>query len=327
MKHHHFTQTLTNTEVVMKQLKRFSRTIFILLFSLAFSLMFFSCENSDPMSANIAASGPAAGQKTINFLKMQSTPNALNKLKTTRKSITRANGGTLELTHGSTNNYLFGTRAYSTTIYKIDMDNASQPVVAGELAFRAEAVATHPNSGKIYYLGRLGDAVNGLYLHRIGVWDPETGENKELPVQTYLGQGVKLTFAPDGTLYGAHHNNSSRLFTIDTVSGAWTELLTLDVNLSGSGDLAFAPDGTLYNLDGIGQRLQIVDLNTGNVNTVATVNIGSLTGLGFAQNGRAYVSRVYGRIYELDLNNGALTYKGHSQLSYLANLSTLTGRN
>lgn len=304
-----------------------NRKLYALIVALIVSLLFFSCENSDPISANIAGAENNAPKKQINFLKMQSGANALNKLKRTRKAITRANGGKLELTHGSTRNYLYGTRAYSRTVYKIDMDNVAHPIVAGELAFRAEAIATHPNSGKIYYLGRLGSPVNGLYLHRIGVWDPETGENTELPVQTFLGQGVKLTFAPDGTLYGAHHNNGSRLFTVDTVSGEWTQFETLNVNLTGSGDLAFAPDGTLYNLDGIHRRLQIVDLNTGNVQTVATVNLGNLTGLGFAQNGRAYVSRVYGRIGELDLNTGALTLKGNTQLTYLANLSTLTGRN
>ncbi len=292
-----------------------------------FTLLFFSCENTDPISANISGAENSLPKKQINFLKMQSGANTLNKLKRIRKAVTRAAGGKLELTHGSTRNYLYGTRAYSRTVYKIDMENVAHPVVAGELAFRAEAIATHPNSGEIYYLGRLGNPVNGLYLHRIGVWDPETGENRELPVRTYLGQGVKLTFAPDGALYGAHHNNSSRLFTIDTVSGEWTQFETLNVNLTGSGDLAFAPDGTLYNLDGMGRRVQIVDLNTGNVRTVATVNVDNLTGLGFAQNGRAYVSRVYGRIGELDLSTGALTLKGNSGLTYLANLSTFTGRN
>jgi len=38
MKQYHFTQTLTNTEVAMKQLKRFFRTVFTLIFS--FSLIF-----------------------------------------------------------------------------------------------------------------------------------------------------------------------------------------------------------------------------------------------------------------------------------------------
>ena len=113
MKHYHFTQPLFNTEVMMKQLKSFSRTIFILLFSLAVSLLFFSCENSNPIfvnnsTADTAENSSQAGQtvdgKTLKFISLGSMEQqGLNKTVAVEKYIVKLKGGNLEMEYESTN--------------------------------------------------------------------------------------------------------------------------------------------------------------------------------------------------------------------------------
>lgn len=301
------------------------RTLICML--LVISMTFFRCEHQGPLSADMSDTETSVQGHQPKFLKLYDAHMTLDKKKKTAELITVLNGGTLELYHGSATNMVYGTRAFAQEIYQIDLNNPGSSTIVGTLDFRAEAIATHPNSGRIYYLGRIGAAVNGLYEHKIGVWDPQDGSNSVLPQTTWIGQGVKMTFDPDGNLYGAHHTSSTELFTIDTSSGSWNLLGNVDIELSGSGDLAFSPDGDLYNLNGHAQKLEIIDLNTLTVQTVATAGNTSLTGMGFAKNGRAFVSKVNGAIYELNLSTGATSYVGTTGLMYLCNLSTLTGRN
>lgn len=97
----------------MKQLNVFSRSIFTLVFSLAFFLMFFSCENSDPMSANnstaeITANASQTGQtvdgKTLNFISLGTMDNqGLNKSVATEKFIVKSKGGSMAMEYQSTN--------------------------------------------------------------------------------------------------------------------------------------------------------------------------------------------------------------------------------
>ncbi len=103
MKHHQFTQTFTNTEVVVKQLKRFSRTVFTLIFSFSLIFALTGCNNEN----DGALSGPNAPEEisskntTRSELNIIRTKNrGLNKFFESSALITVKDGGEITVGNG-----------------------------------------------------------------------------------------------------------------------------------------------------------------------------------------------------------------------------------
>jgi len=307
----------------MKQLKRFSRTVFILLFSLAFSLMFFSCENSDPVSASISNIEKPAAQKQLNFLKLKHTTNTLNKKKRSKKWVTKTQGGNLHLKHGTASgaeaNSMYAVNLSAPyNVYKVDPANPDNPVLVGQLAFSSGAIALHPENGKIYYLG--SELVNGVY--QVGVMDPETNTNAILPGGSSFKPAKKLAFRPDGTLFGVKSYDTNKLYTIDITSGVWTLYTNLTQNLQNSGDMAFSPDGqSLYSVGGQYARLKVTDVASGSVMALGKVGQRYVRGLCFGDDGQLYYGTKNGRIGIVDQSTGVGSIIGSTGLAKINDLA------
>jgi len=175
------------------------------------------------------------------------------------------------------------------------------------------------DGGLIYYVAK--DKVNDIY--RVAYWDPATNNNTILPMGSTIQPAEKLTFGPDGKLYAGSRDNKDEIYTINTTTGEWTLLTTLNQDLSEKGDLAFGPDGTLYNVDD--KKLYRVDLSAGTVVYIAQLPTDKITGIGFVRNGLCYISKENGDLYTLNPSSGAGTYLGDTGTSKLHDLSSFAG--
>lgn len=174
-------------------------------------------------------------------------------------------------------------------------------------------------SGLVYYVAK--DKVDNIY--RVAAWDPATGNNTILPIGTTIRPSDKLTFGPDGKLYGVNKDDSDEIYTINTTTGEWTLLAVLNNKLSDKGDLAFSPDGTLYNTDD--KKLYKVDLNSNSLIEIAQLPDDKVTGIGFLRNGLFYFSRENGEIFTLDKNTCAGYLIGDTGINKLHDLTSYVG--
>jgi len=176
-----------------------------------------------------------------------------------------------------------------------------------------------PGSGLVYYVAK--DKVGDIY--RVATWDPTSGINTILPVGTTIRPSDKLTFGPDGRLYGVNKDHSDEIYTINTATGEWTLLTELNQQLSDKGDLAFGPDGTFYNTDD--KHLYRIDLSTNTLIHIAQLPKDHVSGLGFLRNGACYFSRDNGELFTLDETTGNGAYLGDTNIDKLHDLTSYVG--
>ncbi len=271
---------------------------------LAIALIFCSCENREAFAPKVQDTTTSSARKELSFLSFKNTQQALHKKKSQKKWVTRANGGKLNLAHGTASraagNLMYGnSKRAPYKIYRIDPHNLSQTTVAGRLAFASRAIAMHPATGLLYYVGV--EPVNGVFP--VATWDPETNTNTILPNGSSFRPAAKLAFGPDGTLYGVKRNRSKRLYTIDTTTGKWTLFRVYNSPLHYRGDFAFDPEGTFYNINAYTSALQIIDLESNHVTTVGTIGPDNFSGLCSGNKGQLYATTRTGRVGKINKHN------------------------
>ncbi len=176
-----------------------------------------------------------------------------------------------------------------------------------------------PGSGLVYYVAK--DKVGDIY--QVATWDPTSGINTILPVGTTIRPSDKLTFGPDGRLYGVNKDHSDEIYTINTATGEWTLLTVLNQQLSDKGDLAFGPDGRFYNTDD--KHLYRIDLSTNTLIHIAQLPKDHVSGIGFLRNGACYFSRENGELFTLDETTGDGYYFGDTNIDKLHDLISYVG--
>jgi hypothetical protein len=252
--------------------------------------------------------------KSFQVLKFkQSSQRVLNKIINVSQSVTVQNGGTLLLQHGSSDgaeaNRMYGSYNNGTTtdFYKIDPGDAANTVLTGQAAFKTTAIALHPHTGEIFYVG--SQVSGGLY--RVGKWNPETNSNTILPNGSSFKPSGKLAFHPDGTLFGVKYNNPAKLYTVDTNTGVWSLHSTLNFSLGTGGDMAFTADGLLlYSVGGDYPKLKVTDMMTMNVTKLGNVGPEIVRGLAFGANGNLYYVSDDGDVGIADVTSGNGTIIG-----------------
>ena len=109
-----------------------------------------------------------------------------------------------------------------------------------------------------------------------------------------------LTFAPNGTLYGAGNNG---LYTLSTSTGKSTLLGTLGSNTS-AGDLAFDKSGNLYLTTNANNLLRI-NLSARTFTTVGSIGFNAVFGLIFGSDGILYgLSNSTDQAFSINLTTG-----------------------
>ena len=133
--------------------------------------------------------------------------------------------------------------------------------------------------------------------------------NKTTAAPTLLGShsisfGNALTFGPDGTLYGAG-NRTTRLFSIDTATGAGTSLG--NTGFFSAGDLAFN-GGDLF-LASTSSQLVNIDLDNiaGGTAAVGFFGVLNMFGLATGSDGQLY-GTAGTNVYSIDTATGAATF-------------------
>ncbi len=121
-----------------------------------------------------------------------------------------------------------------------------------------------------------------------------------------------LVFGTNGVLYTAA-NNSSELYTVNTTTGAASNLISLGTNITSAGDLAFN-NGTLYESDNNNDLIRISLTNPTGGTVVGNMGFPNVYGLATASNGTLYgVSGT--TIFAINTTTGAGTadvnYVGH----------------
>ena len=307
------------------QMKIFSRTLRAALAIAMVALLGTGCEKNEVL-APAEASDLTSGKKELNFLKFSHVDPAFNKKKKRKKMVNKATGEILHLSHGDPDgravNFMYGnSKTAPYNVYKIDPNNGITGEVVGQLAFASEAIALHPQTGLLYYLGRQRDD-DGQYP--VGVWDPETNTNTILPQGSGFKPAGKLAFAPNGTLYGVSARYSYRMYTINTTTGAWAHFRSYNLYLGRGGDLTFSADGTFFNVyDADYGWVDEIPLNSNNIVNSVYMGLTSVNGICFGGNGKAYISRNDGSIYEVNINNGTTDYLGSIAVHSLADLAPI----
>ena len=299
------------------------KTLSILV--LAMTLVFMGCE-SDKLS-NLA--GPdsqsfqgSQAQSQPNFLKMKGSDNTLNKKKNKKKHVNKYNGGVLNVVHGNASGtaksgMLANNWNPPYNVYTINPQYPDRHAVVGQLAFKSAAMAMHPLTGKVYYVGNRAE--NDVYP--VGVWDPETNTNTILPEGSSFKPCGKLAFHPDGTLFGLKRADTRQLYTIDVSSGEWTLFATLDKYLKAGGGMTFTPDGqNFYSTGGRDPYLQIIELASARVTNLRRPGPSNISGLCFSSDGHLYVATRSGAIGTANPQTGAghfITNTGIAEINSL----------
>jgi len=213
------------------------------------------------------------------------------------------------LVYGLTNN---------AEVEAIDLETAATTQI-GTLAFGTAAGDRSPIDGKFYYLEQ------NTNTPRVAVWDPTTNTNTTLATLSLSGPVMRAAFSAQGVLYITAGN--SDFYTINTTTGAATSVGTLTANgsplASPSGDMAFAPNGALYVDDGGA-------LYAANVATMTATYIGSDGSVGsvqtaFGSDGLFYGTVTTGDLYRIDLNTGAATLIGDTDVYQIGDLAPTWG--
>ena len=290
------------------------------------ALAFVGCE-SDRIN-NLAGPDSQSFQETPaksqpKFLKLKGGKNAFNKKKKKNKWVNKANGDVLEINHGAANSasgLIYGVDEDSPyNIYQINLDDVTNPILLGQLAFQSKAIAVHPDNGLVYYTA--DDDVSDKYY--LATWDPATNTNNYINTSNTIHPCDKLAFAADGTLYGVDKDDKYDLYSIDTETGVWTLATTFtNKHLSAYGDFAFGPDGTFYNANGYNERFQVIDIATATINTIEKTGIDDMTGLATTSDGQMIFSDELGKIYAVDFGTADATYLGNTSISGLADLAS-----
>lgn len=185
------------------------------------------------------------------------------------------------------------------TVYSFAPAHPQNPrVLVGEVAFESWSLARHPMTSQLYYTELGGN--------RIGVLDPVTAQNRLLNADMGVEISPRLGFRADGALFGMKRGTND-VYRINVTTGAATLVGTLtgeDVS-DHAGDLAFATDGTMY--IAAGDRLYSADLDALTVTAVATTDTTPLGGLAFSEDGRMLALSLEGVVYEISLEDGAVT--------------------
>ena len=294
-----------------------SFTTGVLLTGLA--LNFNACSQNNPLSSQPEQQVSNSGLK---ILKFGDESHKLNKSIQATQFVTQANGGILELSHGSqSQTFVYANENDAPyPIYRVGVsDPENNTVVVGQLAFASSAIALHPTNGLVYYVAKA--KTDGIA--KVATWDPASNTNTILPNGSSFKPSHKLAFAPDGALYGmdAHSTSGDELFTIDTATGEWHLVREYTTDLGNDGDFAFSPDGILYNANEATQELQIIDLNSDNVTLVGNTGLLKLSGLAFDHKGQLYLSTDSEKLYQVNLSNAAPTYLGAPDLGDLDDMA------
>lgn len=212
----------------------------------------------------------------------------------------------------------------NTTISIITNQSTGSTAAVGTLLFGTSAAARDPATGRVYYLSTNDSTTpNG----KVAYWDPATNTN------TLLNNGgspggeniVRLAFNLTGTLYGIGQN--SVLYTINTGSGAYTQVGTQpvkvtnkgNVNIPGRGDIVFSPAGTMYAASDCTADTSGVSVCLYTINPVANptaFEVGPLTtlsggsvmaSLAYGMGGVLYAGASGGGYYSVNTGTGAGT--------------------
>ena len=280
---------------------------------------FNACSEQSPLSSQEGSFSTETGLKVLQF----NSSNSLKKLVNASQLVTVQNGGNLVLEHGSANgqaaNFMYANDANPPyNVYRIDPSDASNPVVVGQLAFKTNAIALHPFTGKVNYVGV--DLLNGVYP--VGVWDPKTNTNTILPSGSPHFPNGKLAFHPDGTLFGVKKAALKKLQTIDTTTGQWTVYSTLNFSLGVGGDMIFSPDGSLlYSTGGNNPILKVTDIAANFVTNLNTIGPGQVSGLFYGKDGNLYYSSKTGELGIVDQSTGVGTAIGSTGLTAINDMA------
>jgi WD40 repeat protein len=296
----------------MKSIIEMVTTASAALLLVAINVSFNACSQHAPVASRQDVRTVDNG---LTILRFHDSAQRLNKTRTERKLVHKEVGAELVLEHGTKTSYtIYGNENGAPyDVYTIDPSDPDNSPVVGQLAFASSALALHPSSGLIYYVGKYDEDD----VFPVATWDPETNINTLLPQGSAFKPAYKLAFDPDGILYGIKDDNSSsdELYTIDTVTGAWTFLRDYDAALDDDGDLAFGPDGKLYNVNEDDEELQVLDLHSDDVTTVADLEHGDVSGLAFTPDGQLYFcSDGSSKLYSLDLSSGEVSFLGETNL-------------
>lgn len=308
----------------MKLLKGIEKKPWRLITALIVAVLFLvGCENNDPMAPLPGENQSPKISSQLEFLKLKNDGMTLSKRKKKSKWVNKTQGETIEISHGAANSaqgLIWAVDEDSPyNIYQIKLDDISNPVLAGQLAFKTRAIAVHPDNGLVYYVAAYNN--NGAYY--LASWDPATNSNTIINTTNTIRTCDKLAFAPDGTLYGVDRDNKYDLYTIDTNDGTWTLDATFtNKHFSAYGDFAFGPDGTFYNANGYNERFQVVDMEAGTINTVDKTGVDDMTGLATASDGQMVFSDDKGKIYAVDPATANATYLGNTGINGLADLAS-----
>lgn len=306
----------------MKMFNNLTPALKIMLLAMAVALAVSGCSKTDPIASSSGNEERLSARKELNFLEFSNGQQALGKKEVVKKKITRANGGSLKLTHGLPNgtagNLMYGnSKSAPFNIYKIDPENLSGTEVVGQLAFSTKAIALHPISGLLYYVGHIKS--DGVYP--VGVWDPRTNTNTILPGGTSFRPADKLAFRQDGTLFGVNKTNTKKIYQIDTETGAWTLHSMLNKRLGNAGDIAFNPNGILFNVNGRSGRLQRVNLATNSVSNAGSIGVTKISGICFSNKGRFFIVKNNGAFGLINTQNGIGQYLGNSGMGRIDDLA------
>lgn len=114
--------------------------------------------------------------------------------------------------------------------------------------------------------------------------NPATGQGTAVGSTTGFGRVIELEFREDGALFG--FTDFGYLITLDVITGAPTLVNTPFVLLTA---LEFSADGTLYGaytpFSGAFSQLVTIDVNTGFLTFIGSINFQDVSGLSFAPDG------------------------------------------
>jgi len=177
-------------------------------------------------------------------------------------------------------------------IFNINTTNGAFSV-AGRLALPSFAIALNPVDSQVYYIENTG---NG----RFGRWNPVADTNTIIGNTGTNAVFIRLAFRSDGTLYGM--GSDTRLFTINTATGAATSLGTVSGIEGSRGDLEFGPDDTLYLIEGLNSRLYSLNVSTLTATLIGSVGFPRQAGLVFAD---GVLYSAYDKLIQIDTGTGA----------------------
>jgi hypothetical protein len=187
-------------------------------------------------------------------------------------------------------------------IWSIDLATGQATFVSKNMKQTKVACARHPRTGQIWLF-------SNVTPNKISVWDPAT----DAETTVHAGPNVqfhRVGFDADAKLYGVPLN-SNVLYTIDTTTGALTQLGGMSgVDTGGDGgDLAFPPGVIDHFTYFASSKLYDVDVAT-RKGTLINSAIGfKSTGAGYTADGRLWVTSDTS-LYEGDPATGTMTLVG-----------------